>query len=425
MKKKKSWVILLVLIILILLAIGAVFLWQHFSAGAVEGSVYVQSLAEITGVGYAGMNNSYAGVVEAKEVIEINPDSDLTIKECFVSAGDPVKAGAQLFCYDVDEMTLAHDQLLIDISGLEGSILTYTEEIAQLEKRIARARESQLYDLKLELQTAQLNLKKANYELADKRKKADNMLTVINDSIVLSPVDGIVRSVRTDNADANMFGYSDGDASAAYITIVAGNDFCVKGRVSEQTIHTLMEGMPATVRSRTDKNRVYAGTIYKVNTTEADKSTNNNYYYSSDQGEQASKYAFYVSIDNIEGLIIGQHVFIELGEQDDGDSGWKLPEYYIVTEGDKSFVYAADSNGRIEERAITLGEYDADMGSYAVTAGLALTDKIAFPDETVQAGMKATETQYTEENMGGENMGGENMGDGELSPAAADEPYGG
>lgn len=400
MKKKKGWIVVLVIVLLAALAVGGYFAWQHFSGGAaVEGTAYVQSVSEITGVGYVGQSNRYSGIVESKEVIEINPDSTMTIKECFVEAGDTVTAGLPLFVYDVDELTLAHEQLLIDITGLEGTIITCNEEIVQLDKRIAKAKEADLYDLKLEKQTVELNLKKTTYELEDKKLKSEQMQLIIADSVVTSPVDGIVRSVRSDESSNNPFSYmGGGNESSAYITIVAGSDYCVKGSISEQTVHSIYEGMPVIIRSRVDKNFSRSGEIYMINTESSENSGSQDMYYGMDSGERASKYSFYVSLEDISGLIIGQHVYIELGSvQEEEQSSWKLPSYYLINEDGAYFVYAANSKERIEKRAVTLGQYDEMTDCYEITAGLELQDLIAFPDEVIEVGMKASTTQHVPE----------------------------
>ena len=102
--------IMLTLIILGGLGYGGWYAYNRFFADAPkEGTVYVQSVSAITGVGPAGRNSRYAGVVEAKNVIEVNPDKDLTVKECFVSAGDKVEKGAPLFSYDVASMEISFE----------------------------------------------------------------------------------------------------------------------------------------------------------------------------------------------------------------------------------------------------------------------------------------------------------------------------
>lgn len=400
MKKKKGWIVVLVLVLVVGLGAGAWLLWgDTLFSDSNEGTVYVQSVSDILGIGYAGLNNQYAGVVEAKDVIKINPDKSLTVAQRYVNAGDSVKEGDPLFAYDVDSMTLAYEQLLIDITGLENSIQTDTEELASLEKQISKAKESKVYELKLQKQTVELNIRKNTYELESKKQKAEDTKAAIENSVVTSPVTGTIRSVN-DEDNTTSYYYYGMEQSSDYITIVAGTDFCIKCTVSEQTIHSLREGTPALIRSRTDKNVTYVGNIYKIN-TEPESNNNSYYYYDDGSGESASKYAFYVELDTIEGLLVGQHVYVEPGNDGSGNkTGLQLPEYYIMQENGKAYVYAQDGNERIEKREVTLGAYDEATMCYEITAGLALSDKIAYPDDSVQVGMKCSTTQYNDEDMG-------------------------
>ena len=384
--------ILLTLLILGGLGYGGWFAYQRYFADAPkEGTVYVQSVAAITGVGPAGRRNRYAGVVEAKNVIELDPDAELTVKECFVSSGDKVKKDDPLFCYDVDSMQINYDQLLLDIQGLENGIKTGREKVENLKKQLQRAKQNKKYDIEMDIQTEELEIRKKEYELTGKRKQAEDMKHALENSVVFSPVDGTVRSVRT--PDGENMDY-DGSSDKAYITIVAGNDYCVKGTVSEQTIHTLQEGMDVRILSRVDDS-IWPGRIYKINTEETKQNGSRYYYYDSGSGEQASKYDFFVELDNNEGLLMGQHVYIELGSGADQESdALLLPLYYVVENEGQPFVYAADGENRIEKRTVTLGDQDEENGTVAILDGLSYLDRIAFPDETVQVGMTVSETAY-------------------------------
>ena len=219
---------------------------RYFAEAPKEGTVYVQSVSAITGVGPAGRGSRYGGVVEAKNVIEIDPDKDLTVKECFVSAGDKVTEGAPLFSYDVASMEITHQQLILDIQGLENDIRTGNEKLEKLKNKLARARENQKLDIQTDVNAQELELRKKAYELANKQKDFETIERFLENTVVCSPVTGKVRSVKSpEGSGTQEMGYGDGSQSNAYITIVAGNDYCVKGTVSEQTIHTLQEGMPA------------------------------------------------------------------------------------------------------------------------------------------------------------------------------------
>ncbi len=408
MKERKGtfWKILLTLLILGGLGYGGWYAYGRFFAEVPqEGTIFVQSVATITGVGPAGVNNRYSGVVEAKNVVKVDPDKNLTVKECLVAAGDKVQQGSPLFRYDVDSMQLAYEQLQLDILGLENGIQTGHEKVENLTLQLERARENRKYDIQMNIQTEELEIRKKEYELSGKRKQAEDMEKALKNSTIYSPVAGTIRSVKSGDNGSAQYGYGGGEEESAYITIVAGNDYCVKGTVSEQTIRTLQEGMPVRVTSRVD-DEMWLGRIYRINTEET-KQTNRYYYYDEGSGERASKYDFFVELDSIEGLLMGQHVYIEPGAEDtETTDELRLPVYYLVREGDDAFVYAADGDGRIEKRPVILGNEDEETGTVAILEGLGYLDRIAFPDETVQVGMAVSETSYVpEEGMDGGEMG--------------------
>ena len=394
--------ILLTLVILGGLGFGGWYAYnRYFAESPKEGTVYVQSVSVITGVGPAGQRNRYSGVVEAKNVVKLDPDKDLTVKECFVAAGDKVAEGAPLFSYDVDSLQIAYDQLQLDILGLENGIQTGEAKVESLKKKLATVKEFKKYEIQMDIQTEELEVRKKKYELSGKTKQAEDMEEALKNTVVYSPVTGTVRSVKTgDSSGQDYYSYGGSTEDTAYITIVAGNDYCVKGTVSEQTIHTLQEGMDVRILSRVDDS-IWPGRIYKINTEETKQNGSRYYYYDSGSGEQASKYDFFVELDNNEGLLMGQHVYIELGSGADQESdALLLPLYYVVENEGQPFVYAADGENRIEKRTVTLGDQDEENGTVAILDGLSYLDRIAFPDETVQVGMLASETAYVPEDLG-------------------------
>ena len=393
--------VLLTLLILGGLGYGGYYAYIHYFAETPqEGTVYVQSVSAITGVGPAGSRSRYAGVVEAKNVIQVDPDKDLTVKECFVSAGDKVQKGAPLFSYDVESMQIAFEQLQLDIMSLENGIQTGQEKVESLKKKLARAAEFKKYELQMDIQTQELDIRKKEYELTGKRRQSADMEAALQNTTVLSPVTGTVRSVRSAQGGGQDYGYGDGSQDTSYITIVAGNDYCVKGTVSEQTVHTLQEGMEVRILSRINDD-VWPGRIYKINTEETKQNPNRYYYYDSGSGEQASKYEFFVELTSNEGLLMGQHVYIDLGaDPSEAADALLLPLYYVVEGEGVPFVYAADENNRIEKRTVVLGDRAEENGTVAILEGLSYLDRIAFPDESVQVGMLTSETAYMPEDMG-------------------------
>ena len=150
----------------------------------------------------------------------------------------------------------------------------------------------------------------------------------------------------------------------------------------------------------------------KIDTIEREpvSNTQNNYisYGNEDTFTPASKYNFYVLLDSFDGLMLGQHVYVE---PDLGDSlvktGLWLPGYYIFTEGSKSYVWAADSRNRIEKREVSLGQYDGDMDEYEILSGLDKDDRIAVPGDNMHSGMYAADPgTVLPEGGAGEGMDG-------------------
>ena len=400
-KKRKAWIWIIVVVLILGLGGGAAY--YYFTRMSDQaGTAYVQSVAEIAGLGNVGQSALYSGIVEAKDVIKIDPQSDMRIAECFVESGSKVKTGDPLFRYDVDDLKLSHAQLLIDITGCENQLRTDREELESLNKRLERAKESAQYEIKLQIQTIELEIKKTEYDLKDKQEQAESLQALIDASVVFSPVDGTVRSVRDSGSD-NPYSYYGDTSDNAYITIVAGTDYCVKGTVSEQTVYTLYTGMPVLIRSRVD-DTVLSGTIYKINTDATEDSSRGGIYYDGGSGDSASRYAFYVEPESIDGLLIGQHVLIDLNTAEP-DEALQLPKAYLMQEGDRFYVWAANAENRIEKREVQIGMYDEETECYVIASGLKPKDRIAFPDDTVHAGMIASETQYTDPNALPDNPG--------------------
>ena len=112
----------------------------------------------------------------------------------------------------------------------------------------------------------------------------------------------------------------------------------------------------------------------------------------------SSKYPFYIDLDSTEGLLLGQHVYLELDVAD-----VKLPELtvssgFICYEEDGSTYVWAENNGKLEKRVITLGAYIMETDSHEILSGLAKDDYIAFPDaELCVEGAPVTRTQAADE----------------------------
>ena len=104
-------------------------------------------------------------------------------------------------------------------------------------------------------------------------------------------------------------------------------------------------------------------------------------YYSSDSSSSttSSKYPFYVELDSTDGLIVGQHVYIELdyGQDTTALEGIWLDMSYLVMDENETYVWARNDNGKLEKRNVTIGNYDENSGRYEILEGLSESDYIA------------------------------------------------
>ena len=114
-----------------------------------------------------------------------------------------------------------------------------------------------------------------------------------------------------------------------------------------------------------------------------------------------------MELDDSEGLMLGQHVYLEqdLG-QESAKSGLWLEDYYIAQEDDGSnYVWAASSSNKLEKRAVTLGEADEVLKMHQIVSGLTSDDYICQPQASLEEGLPVhyndasgegeTESMYT------------------------------
>lgn len=385
MKKGKIIVILLVLAILV--GAGIFFGKKFLKKDNTEDGrlVYVESVASITGHG-TGISNRYMGVVEAQETKKVDKDDSKKISEIFVNVGDSVKEGDQLFAYDTEEMKLDLQQMELELDNIKNSISSNRQRISDLYDQKEMAKEDEQLSITSQINNIAAEIKQEEYELSTKELEIDRQKEAIDSAVVFSPMSGTVKKINNDSSTNNY----DMGSDNSFITIMADGDFRIKGTVSENNIYELNVGMPVILRSRVDENQIWNGTISKID-LEPQQSSSDEYYYGGMSGESASKYTFYVKINSFDGLMLGQHLYIEMDYgQGEVKEGLYIPTYYFVIDGSDYYLWVRNSDKKIEKRKISVGEYDENLETYEVLSGLTEDDYIAFPDDTIKEGCKTT-----------------------------------
>ena len=147
--------------------------------------------------------------------------------------------------------------------------------------------------------------------------------------------------------------------------------------------------------SRTDDSQTWTGTVTLVDYENPSQGseTDRNMGIASDEMSTASKYPFYVALDSTDGLMLGQHLYIELDTGNDAPGVGISGAFLCYNEDGSAYVWA-EKGGKLEKRAVTLGDYDPMTDVQKITEGLSLEDYIAYPDpELCQPGAPTTHDQ--------------------------------
>ena len=370
---KKSLIVLIT--ILVIAAIGVVgyfYVLPNFVGTATDANVvYVEKISDIL-TGFAFTENRYNAIVETQETVAVEAEIDKKIKTTFVSAGDNVKKGDKLFEYDVDEMKITLDQYKLDIEQYGSEIKSYNDQIASLEKERKNATANQQLNLTNQIEALKLEIKKAEYAQETTQRNIEKMEKSIKNSVIKSPADGSVLSVNDPNAKG-------------YVMITASGDYRVKAIVNETNIGSITEDANVIIRSRVDNTITWMGTVAKIDTAHPIMNTSNSMMAGITTSEETTttKYPVYIDLVSSDGLMIGQHVTVELdtGVEEENEDGLWLYDYYICDADTSPYVWAESGSGTLEKRSVVLGEYNENSFKYEIKSGVTEDDSIAFPED--------------------------------------------
>lgn len=386
--KKYVWAMLIVALLVSMTACGA--------GGS---AVPVQRADQLTLAGQA--EERYAGMVVNEDVVEITRDSSKKVAELYVEVGQTVKAGDKLFSYDMDEVALALEKTQLEVEKMKNEQVTYTAQLEKLEKQLKRTYdESAKTRLTLEINTLKTTMMENDYNLKAKDKEIARLEEMLQNIDIMAPVDGTVRKVDEQGQ------------SGSYITIQQAGAYRIKGAINEMNMaNGLMVGSRVKVFSRVS-DATWMGTVLSIEMEDTSQN-NNNYGYMigggvMDSMTTSSNYVFYVELDSVEGLLLGQHVYMEVFTKQPEMPGLWIPEGFIMdmAMNEETFettgtVWVDNGNGRLEQRNVTLGMYDYMTGCYEILSGITEGDFLADPSNPNCAAGAATGRREPKDFTGG------------------------
>ena len=383
---KKTKIIILISACLLIVVIGIYYLFPKESS---NGNIYVQKVSTIIGSSYT--ENRYSGVVESSETVDINQDGNKSITDMYVKAGQKVSKGDKLFSYDTTEAANSIAQKKLDIEAQNNEITAQNNTIEDYKAELNKGGDK--VEIQARINDASFAIRQAQNTIKATQTEIDQLNKQIENSTVLSTIDGIIKEVNKDG------GTDESGNQKPLVSITQTTDFRVKGSISE--MGTISEGTSVIVRSRVNEDQIYKGTVTKVETDPQSNSNNN--FNGADSSESASKYPFYVSLDNNKGLMLGQHVYIEAdnGQSTKKKGIWLDASFIVSDDNGNSYVWVSE-RGKLKKRKVELGKTDEETFATKIKSGLNEDDYIAWADDSYSEGMKTT-TEYQTETDGDAN----------------------
>lgn len=384
--KKKTKIIILISACILIAVIGIYFLFPKESNNQ---NIYVQKVSTIIGSSYT--ENRYSGVVESSETVDINQDGNKSITDMYVEAGQKVSKGDKLFSYDTTEASNSIAQKKLDIEAQNNEIQAQNNTIADYKAELNKGGDK--VEIQARINDASFAIRQAQNTIKATQTEIDQLNKQIENSTVLSTIDGIIKEVNREG------GTDESGNKKPLVSITQTSDFRVKGSISE--MGSISEGTNVIVRSRINEDQIYKGTVTKVETDPQSNSNNN--FYGADSSESASKYPFYVSLDNNKGLMLGQHVYIEAdnGQSTKKKGIWLDAGFIVSDDNGNSYVWVSEK-GKLKKRKVELGKTDEETYTTKIKSGLSVDDYIAWADDSYSEGMKTT-TEYQTETDGDAN----------------------
>ena len=370
------------------IALGAAALLALTGCGA-KTQVNVEQASMLTTA--VTSSDKFAGMVVSENVVEIERDTEQKLDELYVAVGDTVRVNEKLFEYDTDTLSLTIDKQQLEIDKLTQQIKDLTTQKTNLEKQIKeeKAKKKNKQNAEL-LATLDLNLRSVTADLTDQNYKKNSLQAEINynkdmlkNAAVRSPIKGVVRSIN--------------ESGSPYITIQQDGAFQVKGTLNELSLNAgIMEGVGVTILSRTDPTAYWTGTVTMVDYNTTEEGENDNMYSGYvDPMASSTSYPFYITLDSTDGLLLGQHVYIQISAAGIGDELLRIPEDYILdvaTDEDTWLTTGSVWGVNMETMtltkiSVTLGEYDPTYGTYVILDGITPESFLADPaDDGVKEG---------------------------------------
>lgn len=202
---------------------------------------------------------STTGIIEPINKVEIKSKASGLIEELRIEESDFVKKGDLIARLDQRDTKNAYDQSVAEVEVAEATVKQSTSDFE---------RKKELYERGLipavEYDQAQLALVQAEAQLVRARVNLDNNDIRLKDTVVRSPIDGIILTKDVEEGQIISSGISSVNGGTLIATIADMHQVYVKADVDEVDIGKIRPGMKAFVVADAFPNEQFAGKVIRI-----------------------------------------------------------------------------------------------------------------------------------------------------------------
>ncbi len=378
-----------------------------------ESAVPVQSVAMLCDLEDVMQQQMFTGIVSTGNEANIKKDSSKKVGKVYVKKGDLVQEGDKLFSYDAEQVQNSLEKARLELEEQQNTLSGKIEERDQLEADKAKAKSEDQLAYMLKIQEANTDIREATYNIGIKEKEIQKLEAGTQNLDVTAPFDGRIEKAgvadvsttevygSNDDVDTDLgmddYGYSE-EGEEVFIKLVETDNYRIKGSINESNINLITVGMPMIIHSRVDDSVTWKGVVSNIDYKTPSSNKGSGDYYGEEESDEmttSSKYPFYVSLEGLDGLMIGQHVYMteDMGSENGGDE-IRLSSSFLNDISASPWVWA-EVDGALGKRQVELGEYSAEEDTYVITSGLVPEDYIAVPSDRYKEGMPVVENDLT------------------------------
>lgn len=360
---------------------------------------YVQRVSDLNMEWIASSQYYYGSVVESAQQ-KVFSSSEKKVDEVFVSKGDTVKKGDELFQYDTRLLELSLEEKKLTVSISETSLANEQQKLADyqnivpvvpveteaptepevsdgateaeeqetpveepveeqpVEKTYTPAEKADMIaEQEIAVRRAQTQLNSAKEALAEAQKAMD-------ETIVTAQLDGTVKDIQ--NPDEI-------DSTAPFCTIIGSTGVTIKGYIGEFDRSSLQIGDSLNVGSFMTEAMTTAEVL-----TISDYPADNMNSAAGNGNQNTSYYEFTAFMDQSDGFDIGEEVRIsKVMEEGANSDSIIISKAYVRTDSNGSYVLK-DADGKLQRQDVKTVKYP-EGDALLITEGLSPDDMIAFP----------------------------------------------